>query len=313
MRAWNEGNIVMRKNETYTLSNPAKADTVTLYLDENAYESFKNNNYDALAIDDEHIEDALAEKSLKVQTYDDTVWAFGLNCKSELGSYKLLRKALMQGFDKGALSAPAWADEAHGMVPEICTADGENYRKAAKRAKFISFDADAARNNYIAFAEKYENNTDDDEIPPFRFLCLPAFEKNAKLMAQSWQMIFGTGFDVRISVLGLEELNESVQKGAYDGVIMPVSADTSDALVFLKRFSADNAFGYASAEYNKTLASSGAALKKCVACENMLLNSAAVYPLYRSNSYYVQRANISGVFFYPFGGKVNFLNAQRDK
>ena len=313
MRAWNETNIVMRKNETYTLSNPAKADTVTLYRDENAYESFKNNNYDALAIDDEHIEDALADTSLKVQTYDDTVWAFGVNCKSELGSYQSLRKALMQGVDKNALQAPAWASEAKGLVPNICTAGGENYREAVGEADYISFHSDNARENYVAFTDKYENNTDENEIPPFRLLCMPAFEKNAKLMAQSWQMIFGTGFDVRISVLSLDELNESVQKGAFDGAILPVSADTSDALVFLKKFSADNAFGYASRAFNEKLDSSQNALNKSKTGENMLLKDAAVYPLFCSNSYYVQREKISGIFFYPFGGKVNFLNAQRAK
>ena len=311
LRAWNETNLVMRKNESYTLSNPAKADTVTLYRDENAFESFMNHNYDAFAVGNDNYESILAQSSLQVQTYDDTVWAFGVNGESELCSYVPLRKALMSGFDSASLTLPAVMEKATGIVPNICTAGGENYRHRVKSASFISYSDEKSAAYYREFSEKYMEQNDSEEIPTFHFLCTASFEQSAKQMVQSWQMNFGTGFEVKISVLGLDELNETVKKGNFDGVIMPVSADTTDALVFLKHFSADNAFRYSSNRYNALINNDMAELEKCKACENMLLADACVYPLAFSKSYYVQRAGISGIYFYPFGGKVNFLNAQR--
>ncbi|MBQ6381176.1 MAG: hypothetical protein IJJ41_06230 [Clostridia bacterium] len=313
LRAWNETNIVLRKNEAYALPNPATADTVTLYKDENAFESFKNDNYDALAVEDDKVDEALADTSLKVQSYDDTVWSFGVNCKSPLCSYKQLRQALVLSVDRGSLQAPHWAGEVKGIVPNICTAGGENYRKSAGAAAMVKTDADEAVDKYHAFVEKYRRDTEQEELPVFRFLCTQAFEQNAKLMVQSWQMNFGTGYEVKIQVLSLEEMLEEVEKGNYDGVIMPVSADTTDALVFLKKFAVENVFRYESDAFNDLLDADGNESDKSLESENELLRDGVVYPLYTANSYYVQRDSVSGIYFYAFGGKVNFLRAERTK
>ena len=309
--AWTDTNLVLKKSESYALPNGAKADSVTLYRDENAFESFKNNNYDALAVEDDNIDEALADKSLHVQTYDDTVWAFAVNCGSKIGSYKQLRQALMCGFDRSEFTAPEWASDPAGIVPNICTAGGEGYRKAAGAAAPRAFSAAKAGEYYRSFSDKYMRDTDSDEIPVFRFLCTAAFEQIAKQMVQSWQMEFGTGFEVKIAVLSLDEMTEHLSAGSFDGVIMPVSADTTDALVFLKKFSAENDFAYSSNTYNHLLASDKSEVKKCMQAEQLLLSDAVIYPLYAANSYYVQRAGISGIYFYAFGGKVNFLNAER--
>ena len=310
---WGDTNLIMRKSESYALENAAKADSVTLYRDENAFESFKNNNYDALAIADDCIDEALADTSLQVQTYDDTVWAFGVNCESPLGSSQALRQALMCGFENETLTAPEWAAKAGGLVPNICTAGGTEYRKAAGAQQLPEYSADTSASLYRTFSEKYLAESDADEIPVFRFLCTDAFEQCAKRMVQSWQMNFGTGFEVKISVLSLDELSEKVQSGAYDGVIMPLSADTTDALVFLNRFAAENDFRYQSGAYNRVLASDEGETQKCITAESLLVKDGALYPLFCSNSYYVQRQGISGIYFYAFGGKVNFLNAERVK
>ena len=166
---------------------------------------------------------------------------------------------------------------------------------------------------YHAFVEKYRRDTEQEELPVFRFLCTQAFEQNAKLMVQSWQMNFGTGYEVKIQVLSLEEMLEEVEKGNYDGVIMPVSADTTDALVFLKKFAVENVFRYESDAFNDLLDADGNESDKSLESENELLRDGVVYPLYTANSYYVQRDSVSGIYFYAFGGKVNFLRAERTK
>ena len=270
-----------------------------------------NHNYDALAVGFDNTEEILSDKTLQVQTYDDTVWTFGVNGKSKICSYASLRKALMSGINREAVSIPNWAQKATGIVPNICSAGGENYRQAVKTASYRKYSNERASALYREFSERYKADTGSEEIPVFRFLCTAAFEQGAKQMVQNWQMYFGTGFEVKISVLSAEELSESVNNGEFDGVIMPVSADTTDAMVFLKQFCADNVFHYRSDEYEEIINSSQSETEKCKKCENLLLEDAFVYPIAFSQSYYVQRQGISGIYFYPFGGKVNFLNAQR--
>lgn len=313
LRAWNETNLVMRKNDNYTLSNAAKGDSVTLYRDENAYDSFKNDNYDAIAVGDDYIDDALADSSLTVQQYDDTVWALALNCKSTLCSNKNFRQALALCVNREELKAPEWTSTASGIVPNICTAGGENYRSAAGKANIPKYNASKAAQKYYSAYETILKQTDEEQLPTLKLLCPAAFNETAKHIVQGWQKNFGTGFEVKIDVLGLEELEEAVGSGNYDATIMPVSADTMDALVFLKKFSADNDFGYKSSTYDKIINSASVESTKCRKCENTLLADAVIYPVFTSNSYYVQRNSVKNIYFYAFGGKVNFLNAERVK
>ena len=311
LKSWNETNVVMKKSEDYALNNKALADYVTLYKDENAFESFKNDNYDALAISDDNIDEALSDTSLNVQTYDDTVWVLGLNCESDICSSKTCRQALMLGFDNSSLSSPEWAEKAKGIVPNICSAGGEDYNFETQSV--IKYSPDKAARVFRAFSDSYLDKNEIEALPSLRLLCTAPFEKTAKEIVQSWELIFGTGFAVKIEVLSLEQLMEEVKASNYDAVLMPLSADTSDALVFLKKFSADNLFNYSSKEYNKCINSSLDEKSKCINSEKILFKDSAIYPLFNSNSYYVQRNNITGIYFYAFGGKVNFLNAQRTK
>lgn len=311
LKNWNETSVVMKKYEDYPLSNKAAADSVTLYKDENAFESFKNDNYDALAISDDNIDEALSDTSLKVQTYDDTVWVLGFNCASKLCSSKSFRQALMLGTDTSSLSSPDWARSAKGIVPNICSAGGKDYNFETQSV--IKFSPEKASQRFQSFSEAFLEKEDSDVLPSLKFLCTAPFEKTAKEIVQSWENIFGTGFEVKIEVLSLEELAEAVEINRFDAVLMPLSADTTDALVFLKKFSSENVFNYSSKEYNSTINSSLDEKNKCKSSEKILLKDSVIYPLFNSNSYYVQREKITGIYFYAFGGKVNFLNAQRTK
>lgn len=313
LRTWNESNLVLRKNKEYTLANAAIGDSVTLYKDENAFENFKNNNYDAIAVDFDAVDEALADPSLCVQQHDDTVWVLGFNCAGTLGGYRQLRQALVLGFDTEGLAHPEWATAATSAVPNICTANGLNYAAEIARSPSVSYTPQTAKEKYEAFVKKYEQEHDDEQIPTLKLLCTAPFEKCAKLITQNWQMNFGTGFEVKISVVTLPELRQAMEKGEFDAAITPLDADTADSLVFLKQFAADNVFRYESEAYQKEIASADDQAQKCLECENILLTEAALYPLFDSNSYYVQRNTVSGIYFYAFGGKVNFLNAQRSK
>ena len=202
---------------------------------------------------------------------------------------------------------------AKGIVPNICTLGSKNFRESVGAAAVKEYNSDAASEKYHTFFDKYATEHDSEELPVFRFLCTAPFEQSAKRIVQSWQMNFGTGFEVKISVLSLEELNEQVESGAYDGAILPIGAESADAAVFLKQFSVENEFRFSNADFNRLMNSDKEEMSKCREAENMLIKQGVVYPLFTSGSYYVQRKGISGIYFYAFGGKVNFLHAERVK
>lgn len=312
LSSWVEKSLTIRNNDTYRGTNAAKGESVSFYFDENAFESFKNDNYDAIPIGEDYIGEVLADENLSVQKYDDTVWSLAVNCKSSFGGSKAFRQALMQSFESDKLTYPDWVSPAQGIVPNICTAGEENYRKQAGSANILKCNPSAASAKYQSVIKRLSDEDEDFEGSSVSVYTIAAFEDSAKHIVQSWQQNLGTGFEAKINVVTFDELAKTVESGEYDIAIYPFSADTMDALVFLNKFATkDNVLNFGSRDYMRALSSKKAELSKCLACENILISSGVLRPLFTSNSYYAQRKNVSGIYFYAFGGKVNFINAVR--
>lgn len=303
---WDEEKLIFEKNPNYNGPNPAKPESVTVYKDENAFDSFNDGNYDAIPVTDDKISFVLGNEDLKVQSYDDTVWSLCMNNRNTYCKSMDFRKALMSACGDVAEGKPEWTETAQGIVPNICLSGSLNYREQAGRAKFFTNDNSFAVQSY----EKALVDLDTDKSN-IVFICTEEFDYSAKLIVQQWQRCFGAPFGAEIKTLNLNELMESVESGNYDIAIYPVSASSNDTLIYLKNFANDNFLGFSSASYNKKFSSSDSELNICIKCENQLLSSALIRPLYTSKSYYAQRNNVDGIYFYAFGGRVNFLNAER--
>lgn len=312
LRNWVEKSLTISKNEEYKGANVAKGDSVTLYFDENATENFKNDNYDAIPVGEDYIGEAIADENITVQQYDDTVWAIAVNCKSTFGSSKNFRQALMQCIKADELTYPDWADKAQGIVPNICTSGGKTYRDSAKTAKYLPYNPTVAAKKYFSALTALYKDEAAEKGSLINVYTIASFDQTAKQIVQMWQRNLGTGFQAKINMVSFEELDEAVKNGAYDVAIFPFSADTQDSLVFLNKFKTkDNVLNFTNSAFNKILSSKTNELKKAKSAENALLATGAVMPLVTSNSYYAQRKNVSGIYFYAFGGKVNFLDAVR--
>lgn len=313
--SWGESDIVLNKNEDYKGANSAKGSSVTLYYDENAFADFEKGNYDAIALNSDKTDYALSDKSFSIQKYDDTVWVLAINCAGTYGSNSAFRKSLMMSFSTDKLYAPDWAEKASGLVPNICTAGGTNYRSATGKAQFISYNPEKGKEKYLKAVESISSseNTQSTESS-ITFCCTEEFDNTAKYIIQDWQQNIGTSFDAKIKTMSLSDLESALKAGNYDVALFPVSANTADALVFLKTFvSSANVMGYSDSAVKSELLSSESELTKCRRAEKLLINSAAVRPLFTSNSYYVKRNTVQGIYFYAFGGRVNFMNAVRVK
>ncbi len=314
LKNWVEKSLTISKNEEYKGSNPSKGESVTLYYDENATENFKNDNYDAIPVSGDYIGEAIADENITVQKYDDTVWSIAVNCKSTFGSSARFRQALMQCVKSDELTFPDWTSDAQGIVPNICTLGNENYRTVAKHAKYLPYNTSDATKKYFGALSSLFKDEAAEKGSLVKVYTIAAFEETAKQIVQMWQRNLGTGFQAKINAVSFEELEEAVENGSYDIAVYPFSADTQDSLVFLNKFKTkDNVLNFNSAAFNKILSSKMNELKKAKTAENVLLSTGAVMPLVTSNSYYAQRKNISGIYFYAFGGKVNFLGAVRSE
>lgn len=312
LKNWAEKSLTISNNEEYKGTNAAKGDSVTLYFDENATENFKNDNYDAIPVSEDYIGEAIADENITVQKYDDTVWTIAVNSKSKFGSLKSFRQALMQCVKTDNLTYPEWVNKAQGIVPNICTSGGKNYRAAAKQANYLPYNPSAAAKKYYSALSAIYKDEAAEKGSLINVYTIASFEQTAKQIVQMWQHNLGTGFQAKINVVSFEQLNEAVESGVYDVAIYPFSADTQDSLVFLNKFKTkDNVLRFNNSRYNKILSSKSDELKKSRSAENELIATGAVMPLVSSNSYYAQRKSVSGIFFYAFGGKVNFLGAVR--
>ena len=58
-------------------------------------------------------------------------------------------------------------------------------------------------------------------------------------------------------------------------------------------------------------ATAGTATAACRACEQALIQTGAVLPVFYESAYYVMAGGVSGVQFHPGSGRVSFVEAVR--
>lgn len=304
--------VTFARNEEYSGEAKAKPSNVTLYLEEDeqaALEKFSDGTYDAMPMPDYYGDKTSFGDKVTYQSYKDTVWVLACNMKSSYGGSDSFRKALMKSVEIPTSGAPDGFTPANGIIPDICTAQGENYRKAAGKVQGVKKDVKAA----VGF---YESSLDSLglESASFKVLCPDFLEDYTKLLVQSWQKNLGTSFAATIESLPLGELKGRVSSGDYTFAVCPLGADSESTAAFLNQFAlSDNSFGYKSSTFNGILADGNSIGNLKNAEEHIVRRSLLLLPLLSSESYYMINKNISGIYFYAFGGKVNFVGAVRSK
>ena len=114
------------------------------------------------------------------------------------------------------------------------------------------------------------------------------------------------------------ELSSRLSIGDYQVALVPLKASANTPTDILSRFtssSTSNISAYKNPSFDSIVEGAGNShdpqqiLNRYVSAETMLLDDAVAYPLMVETSYFVLGEGVSGIQFYPYGGKVIFRDA----
>lgn len=136
------------------------------------------------------------------------------------------------------------------------------------------------------------------------------------LLQQAWQSTLAVS--VNIEEVSRDELSSRLSIGDYQVALVPLKASANTPTDILSRFtssSTSNISAYNNPSFDSIVEGAGNShdpqqiLNRYVSAETMLLDDAVAYPLMVETSYFVLGEGVSGIQFYPYGGKVIFRDA----
>lgn len=315
-----ETSLYMRRNESYSGDTPAVPSTLSLYVNADEQKligSFLEGVYDAIPISSKNLS-RVQRDGIELESYTDTTWLLGFNQSEPSLADEKIRRALLSSIEIGSLTAQGFSTDAAGIAPPAVMLDDKSFRQAAGRAERPSFNPEEAA---ALFAEGLEE-TQLKKLEGLTLLCPDDLEIKRMMgnIIQDWQE--NLNLYVNLEALPLEEMRARLLSGDYTVAYFPMQAGTDSVADYFRRFTGGdvrNILAYNDAEFNDLvnqaeICTSPAQRKSLfVQAENKLLTHAVVFPFAFEDTYYVTGKGVSKVEFYPYGGKVSFINAEKQE
>ena len=126
----------------------------------------------------------------------------------------------------------------------------------------------------------------------------------------------GIAFSLKIETMTKAEMESQMAAGTYDIALYPMEAASQSPVTFLSNLLSTNYMKLQSDKIERALtvaknATAGTATAACRACEQALIQTGAVLPVFYESAYYVMAGGVSGVQFHPGSGRVSFVEAVR--
>lgn len=230
--------------------------------------------------------------------YTARTWVLVFNCENEYLAQADVRRALAVIARSTPLALPSDLTPADGFIPPAITLDGESYRERAGAVTLTAEDAAALCRAGLAAGDK----TQFSNIS----ILMPQDEAGTALTGsinQQWQKQLGAfAAYFPIKQLPLSELQAQVAAGNFQIALLPITATVDSPVQLLQQTKAAR---LASDEFSSALSalSSGAKLNlnDVKQLEELVIDDAAVCPLWFQTQYLVTSPGVKGLIFRPFG------------
>ena len=286
----------LNKNQEYKGANPTKVDNITLNIkDENSKvpEKLESGYYDAAFLTGSEYGALKKKDDLTAIPYANTTWAFLLNANQGSLSNEKMRRAICLSLSPADTKSSKYLQAATGITPPSTTVDGGNVT-TAKSSLVPARDAARAQALWKAGLEETGLTT-----VALTVITTPEMDAYAKALVQGVQSSLGTvttygngtgiAFSLKIETMTKAEMESQMAAGTYDIALYPMEA----------------------ASQSPKNATAGTATAACRACEQALIQTGAVLPVFYESAYYVMAGGVSGVQFHPGSGRVSFVEASR--
>jgi oligopeptide transport system substrate-binding protein len=244
--------------------------------------------------------DRLAESDYAATAVETAVWCVAFNQDSPTWGNPLLRQGLALALDREALrpALPPSFSLTDTFLPETATLAGESRRQGAQ-ASAAGFDPEQARRLYGLGREGLPEGNLADIV-----LYAPDGAEHllaAGMAQQSWQRYLNAYLTLVPQTE--KQLEERLAAGDYGIMLAPFRIEGPRAELILRRFESNsrgNILHYRNIIYDSRLEALslaetlGGAFEACARAETILLQDAAVIPLYRESEAFVTAPGITG-------------------
>lgn len=299
------GTITLTSNSTYTGDCTPLANSIKFSLpSDNSEVTYDIETYNSTESDS-------ISKSLTVEKYKNTVYAFCINAKSPVLQSSAIRKELCSATDTSIFTTKELS-AAEGIVPSCCNLiAGSSYRANINIVKGADYSVSTALSNFLLTAEEEEITSIN-----IKLICLKSDEQNVKKVVQDWQQVFGTVLSVTIETYEeVADLEAAVEKGNFDIAYTGIKATSFIASDFLSRFvtgSGGNIISLASEEYDKlvkniyTASSKEELIEASKNAEGFLLTEGYIIPTVTVDTYVAKTTNGAEISLRPSGTVMSF-------
>lgn len=312
----------LNKNDEYKGVNPTRVDNITLKIkDENSKvpEKLESGYYDAAFLTGAEYGTLKKQDSLTATPYANTTWAFLLNTSQSCLSNEKMRRAIGFSLSASGIKSNGFLETATGITPPTTTVGGNTV--TTKKTALVPAQ-DAARAQTLWKAGLTETGLTTVALT---VLTTEEMDAYAKALVQGIQSSLGSvttygngtsiAFSLKIETMRKADMETQMAAGTYDIALYPLEASSQSPVTFLSDLISTNYMKLQSETVNHALTvaknASAGTVSACRECEQALINTGAVLPVFYESAYYVMAKGVSGVQFHPGSGRVSFVEATR--
>lgn len=332
---WENGNrIYLKKNSKYYDADAVQSPGIYLYMNRDVqtdaqeergeaaptrFELLMNGKADGCIADYSQYRQAKSA-GMSCEDSESVVWALVFNQTHTAFCNRQVRQGFLRAINRDLLEEFLQENRQENLrvydrlIPPTISLFTEPYTAQTAVTSINQYDLQSAYLTYRAGMDELEADTlrkiqllvpSDSNIPE---MC--------GLLQQVWQS--GLAISVNIEEVSRNELTSRLNRGDYQVALVPLKASANTPADILSRFTSDstaNIAAYQNPVFDSTLQAVTSShdkqqiLSQYASAEAMLMDDAVVYPLLAETSYFIQGKDVSGIGFYPYGGKVIFKNA----
>lgn len=304
--------LILRRNAKYSETSRVYPSGLNFFIegDEDFVEDFLSGTISCIAVNDSQRE--LISGDFTVQEY--VAITVGLIFNTGFGLFRdaEFRRALSRLTDRERLSqAAAGYSAAYAIVPGEVTLLDKSYREFAGEKMTSEYSVAAAQ-------EHYRNALPQLDMSLFSGARIIMREDKAaaamiSVIMQEWQREFG--FYCVVETLGEEEYNSRLAAGDYEIAVRDFSGNINSPAAYLQPFmmgGSGNYSGYGSSHVNLLMSRAERAsdlsesAELYARAEKIILDDAAVIPLYYKNEYFYINEDFADIYYNPFNKTIDF-------
>ncbi len=312
MNNWvDDTSVSIRKNDYYYDKDSVMPRSVYFSIldeQETRLDKLGDKTYSVSPLTKAQADKIAGSKKYTVKASDSAMLCLIFNCSDEILSNVNIRRALASSFDYASLYETMGEKTAKGIIPKGLKISSVTYRDSAKEISPYE-----NPNPALLFKKGLESL--DKKSAELTVLCTEENEAVVRKLMQSWQAQLGIDCAIFVEAVSEQTLKTRIQKKNYQLALTTLSYHADTAFNALFRYTgdgADNIIGFQNKTYDKLvddvklaegLNSSIKALEKC---EEYLISSAAIIPLYEQQIHYGLGKGVSGTYWCICGDIVYF-------